>query len=77
MLFDKSQTLYISERNWAKEQKIEILDDGNLLLWLRTSGRHDIKRWVLSYGADAELLEPESLRKEIADELITMSKRYN
>ena len=34
------------------------------------------KRWVLSYGANAKLLEPEKLRKEIVDELEVAKDKY-
>lgn len=76
ILFSSKQELYISERKWAKEQKIEKQEDGKILLWLKTSGRDDIKSWVMSYGTDAELLEPKSLRKEIAEELEQLTNVY-
>ena len=36
---------------------------------METSGWWDVKRWVLSYGSEAKVLEPEDLRKEIRAEL--------
>lgn len=47
-----------------------------MLLELHTSGRWDVKRWVLSFGADAEVLEPEDLRQEIATDLGNMIGAY-
>ena len=35
---------------------------------MTTSGWFDVKKWILSYGADAELLEPADKRKEIKQE---------
>ncbi len=36
-----------------------------------------VKRWVLAFGADAEVLEPEGLRQEIAAELKTLVSAYS
>lgn len=32
---------------------------------MKTSGWYDVKKWILSFGAEAELLEPEALRRDI------------
>lgn len=74
--FPKDQARYISERIWAVDQKIETLKDGSIILTMVTSGGYDIKRWVLSYGGDAELLEPQWLREEIIEEMQLSLKQY-
>ena len=43
---------------------------------MTTSGGYDIKKWVLSYGGDAELLEPQWLRDEIVEEMKRSLKKY-
>ena len=63
--FTAEQAKYIEERTWAKEQTITKNPDGSIILSMTTSGRFDVLRWVLGYGAAAELLEPKELRKEI------------
>jgi len=63
--FPKDQARYIAERIWAVNQKIETKKDGSIILTMHTSGGYDIKKWILSYGADAELLEPQWMRDEI------------
>ena len=67
--FATRQARYITERQWAASQQIDEQDDGSIILTMQTSGSYDIKKWVLSYGGDAELLEPAWLREEIVDEL--------
>lgn len=74
--FPDSQARYIKERQWAEQQQIEDLPDGSILLTLKTSGRYDVKRWVMSFGSDAELLEPMDLRTEIYQEIKNMAKAY-
>jgi predicted DNA-binding transcriptional regulator YafY len=77
ILFSKEQARYVSERQWSHEQKIIENQDGSILCCLRTSGRRDIKKWVLSWGNDAVLLEPEDLAQEIREELKKMYKNYS
>jgi len=43
--------------------------DGSLLVRFQLSSTVEIKSWVLSFGANAVVLEPETLRHEIACEL--------
>jgi predicted DNA-binding transcriptional regulator YafY len=74
--FSKSQAKYIKERKWAKEQKITGRKDGSIVLSMRTSGRDEIKRWVMSYGAEAVVLKPEDLKNEIIVELKEVFQKY-
>ena len=67
--FSANQTRYIKQRIWSKTQKLEDQEDGSVILSMTTSGMRDVKRWVLSYGADAKVLEPEDLRKEIIEDI--------
>lgn len=60
---------YIKERCWAKEQIIIDKEDGTIELSMKTSGWVDVKKWVLSFGAEAIVIEPESMRLELKDEM--------
>ena len=74
--FPKDQARYISERIWAVDQKIETRKDGSLTLTMTTAGGYDIKKWILSFGGDAELLEPQWMRDEIVEEMERSLKKY-
>lgn len=74
--FVKSQARYICEREWSEDQIIEEQSDGSIILTMHTSGRYDVKKWVMSLGSDAELLEPIDLRNEILAEVKEMTKAY-
>lgn len=67
--FTAEQAPFIRERIWHATQKIEELDDGEVILRFRAGGFYEIKAWVLSYGASAEVLGPEGLREAVIDEL--------
>lgn len=74
--FSSDQAKYIKEREWSKNQRITDQSDGSVILEMKTSGWRDVKKWVLSYGAEAEVLEPKKLRNEIKKELKTLNKLY-
>jgi predicted DNA-binding transcriptional regulator YafY len=74
--FSQKAARYIKERRWAKEQVITEDPDGSIILELKTSGWFDVKRWILSFGAKAEVIEPEDLRTEIFGELSDMVNQY-
>lgn len=46
-------------------EKTESLADGELLYRVTVNGTEEIGRWILRFGADAEVLEPASLRQEL------------
>ena len=56
--FDAVQARWIRERQWHPTQRIEPQPDGGLILHLRTGGLAEVKRWVMGYGAHAEVLQP-------------------
>ena len=75
--FSADQARYIKERVWSKTQKIEDQKDGSIILAMTTAGMWDVKRWVLSNGAHAKVLEPEELKQEIAEELKAAYNNYS
>jgi predicted DNA-binding transcriptional regulator YafY len=70
------QAPYIKERQWCKNQGIETLKDGSIILSMNTSGWFDVKKLILSFGADAELLEPADKRKEIKETIKQITALY-
>jgi len=44
---------------------------------MRVAGMGEVLRWVLSYGPEAEVLEPQSLRTQVADAAKKISEIYN
>jgi predicted DNA-binding transcriptional regulator YafY len=74
--FDPAQAIYIRERRWHADQAIEELPDGGLILRWHGSGLGEIKRWVLQYGAQAEVLSPNELREAVAGEVKGLARRY-
>lgn len=67
--FDSYQATYIRDRNWHASQTIEEHDDGSLSLHFQNGALGEIKRWVMSFGQHAVVLQPQSLIDEIYQEL--------
>ena len=67
--FTEEQAPYIRERIWHPSQELEELEDGRVVLRLRAGGFYEIKSWVLSFGAAAEVLEPEELQEAVRGEM--------
>lgn len=76
VLFDQELSDYIQRKKWHQSQRIQKLKDGKVLLSLRTSGKEELKAWVLSFGPRAKVLSPKSLRKEIEADLQKMVLHY-
>ncbi|MDB4698839.1 transcriptional regulator [Candidatus Latescibacteria bacterium] len=74
--FSSQQAPYIQERTWHPSQKIEVQDDGSIIITFHAGSEYEIKRWVLQFGADAQVLEPKSLQQEIIAELEATLKTY-
>ena len=69
------QGYYEKEKLWPDIVRIEREDD-YWLFKVRTCGAYWLKRWVMSLGKEAELLEPEWLRDEIREEIERMDIIY-
>ena len=67
---------YIRERKWHASQKLTEFKDGTCILEFETRNLEEVKRWVLAYGAEAEVQKPERLREMLAKELKEAAKRY-
>ncbi len=68
---------YIEDREWHVTERTERLEDGGILYTAVAAGRLEIKAWVLGFGANATILEPEWLRREVAADIETMKRAYN
>jgi len=67
----------VQEHRWHESEKITEHPDGSLLVEYELLETVFIKKRLLSYGSLAEVLEPESLRNEIREEIELMRKRYD
>ena len=74
--FAPDRALQVADRSWHPSQKLEAQPDGSVELVLEVGGTTELRDWILSFGAAAEVLEPEPLREEVAAELERALARY-
>lgn len=74
--FDPYQARWIREKTWDANEEKKEQEDGSLVLRMRVPVTGELKRWILSYGSHARVLEPEGLRGEMGEEVKRMREHY-
>jgi len=72
----KTQAQYLITQPWHESQNIVEENDEQVIFSYRVHPTYEFKSLVLSLGKDAEVLEPEILRKEMIRELKEMMGKY-
>jgi predicted DNA-binding transcriptional regulator YafY len=75
VVFARSVARYIKNRQWHPSQQFRELSDGRLELRLKVADTLEVRRWILGYGAQAEVMEPASMREAIRLEAEQMVRR--
>ncbi|PRR86047.1 HTH domain protein [Clostridium luticellarii] len=74
--FNRNISSFIKEVQWTVNQNVAELENGNVLLSFYVDDVEDVKEWVMGFGRNAEVIEPEKLRKNIKLELEELYKKY-
>jgi predicted DNA-binding transcriptional regulator YafY len=72
----KNQAQYLITQPWHDSQNIDSEDDEQVVFSFRVHPTYEFKSLVLGLGKDAVVMEPDSLRRELANELEGMLSRY-
>ena len=75
--FSPYQARWISEEYWHASQVMILRPDGWLDVMMQVTGLADVARWVLSYGAECEVISPPILRHRVAGEARRMTGIYS
>jgi predicted DNA-binding transcriptional regulator YafY len=67
---------YVKERTWHPSQEITGNEDGSAVLSLTIDHLLELKKWVLSWGREARVIEPERLVLELQEEIKAMALGY-
>ncbi len=60
---------FVPEYHWSDKQKIEDISENEIVFKVKTSSWEEIKKWILGYEAEAEVLKPEDLRSVMRQEI--------
>ncbi len=66
----------VRESEWHYSQKREDLPDGGCILSVTVGSTLEMKPWIRQWGKDCEVLAPEDLRREIAEEMLEAARLY-
>lgn len=74
--FHPRVALRVKESRWHASQRIEEQADGYLLWRGRVAEPQEMLPWIRGWGADCEVVEPVTLRQEMAGEARALAERY-
>lgn len=74
--FSSEVARYVEESHWHESQQLTTDRDGSLIFSVTLNSTEEIGRWILSFGAKAEVLEPASLQRKIIVELRGSLRQY-
>lgn len=74
--FTREVARYVKESRWHKSQKLHDHVDGSLIAEFELTDTQEIKRWIMSFGPNAVVLEPNKLVEEIQKDLVAMINGY-
>lgn len=74
--FAPRQARWIRERAWHRSARVQERIDGGCVLRMRVKLTSELRRWVLQFGEEAEVLSPVLLRREVARGLRAAASLY-
>lgn len=69
-------SIIIKEKIWVDNQEIIEKEDKSIIFKASMKGYSEIKSWILSMGANVEVISPQNLREDIIDEIEKIKKLY-
>jgi predicted DNA-binding transcriptional regulator YafY len=73
--FSADQAAYATERVWHVSQKVSEQEDGSVVLQFSVADLSEVKRWLIGWGAGAEVLEPVELADDVLEECLSVVSR--
>ena len=66
----------VREREWHESQKLRDAAHGGVELTLQLGALEEVERWILEWGAEAEVLQPPELRARVRATVEALAKIY-
>lgn len=74
--FEPAAADYVRAREWHPSQHVHDTEDGGVRVTLDVCLDRALRSWILSFGPFARVLGPESLARDIAQQLAAAQSRY-
>lgn len=75
--FAKDIAPWIAEQSWHPDQQMKMERDGRLTLTISVADFREIKREIMRYGSQVEVVSPKALREEVKKEIEKMKNIYS
>jgi predicted DNA-binding transcriptional regulator YafY len=75
--FKKNRGEVVTKTIWHPSQKVELQADGSFIVQYVIQDTTDFRAWILGFGTDVEVLEPQSYRNQIKDMIDNLHKFYS
>jgi proteasome accessory factor B len=75
IFFDEKVARFVRRRRWHPSQSIRNVESG-IILTMKVAPSAEVVTWVLGFGDQATVLEPSTLRNDVAAELRRAAARY-
>ena len=76
IIFKGFAARFVEEGDWHDRQRIKRLDEKRVQFTVETGSMKELKRWILSFGCEAKVVEPKELREELKVEIEKMRSVY-
>ena len=77
MRVSKEMVRFMKEIVWHPSQQIMVQKDGSALMTVDVSHTAELMTWIMGWGSGLEVLEPESLRKDIEKKARSIVQVYS
>ncbi len=75
--FSAAAAPLIRERIWHPSQRLEELLDGSVRMMVRVADPREMRPWIRSWGSEVEVIKPQALRQEMAEEARRLAQLYS
>ncbi|MFD0958021.1 helix-turn-helix transcriptional regulator [Paenibacillus chungangensis] len=75
--FSSKVARYIREEELFVRPRMKDLKDGGMLFEVTVNNEQEFVRWILQYGPDAEIIEPQSVREQLQAQMRQWMEMYS
>jgi predicted DNA-binding transcriptional regulator YafY len=68
LVFAKPTAAWMKDRIWHPSQRLTMLKNGRVRMFLQVADTRELVGWILSFGSGVRVVKPESLRGLVREE---------
>jgi predicted DNA-binding transcriptional regulator YafY len=77
IVFGENIAEYVRSRIWHPSQQCREIDGGRIRMKLHVGGEFELVSWILGFGASAQVIAPDRLRRRVESELSRALDNYH